>query len=132
MKKSPKKTKKMIKVASVVLVNDEGKILVLKRHSTCKGNPRKWNFPGGHIEKNETPKEAAIRECQEEANITPTEVTFYGNYGKMVVFIGKSNETPKINEESEDWKFITQNDVEELEFVKNAVIVLNKIFKERS
>ena len=118
------------KVASVVVLNDKGEVLILKRSLSTKGNPGKWNFPGGHVDKGETRKEAAIRECQEEAGITPKKVKFLGNYGKMAVFIGESNETPTINEESDDWKYITRKDIEGLEFVKNTVNVLDKVFLE--
>jgi mutator protein MutT len=104
-------------------------VLLLKRSANSKNNPLKWNFPGGHIDEGETPRQAAIRECEEEAGITPKKVKFLGNYGKMATFIGETNETPKINEESDDWKFITKKDIKGLDFTKNVVTVLNKIFK---
>ncbi len=36
---------------------------------TAKQNPTKWIFPKGHIEKNESPQAAALRELREEAGI---------------------------------------------------------------
>ncbi|MFA5010045.1 MAG: NUDIX domain-containing protein [Patescibacteria group bacterium] len=32
--------------------------------------PNTWTFPGGGINKNESPKEAIVRECEEETGIT--------------------------------------------------------------
>ncbi|TDT67417.1 8-oxo-dGTP diphosphatase [Hypnocyclicus thermotrophus] len=56
----------------VVLVAKYNKKLVLVKHK----NRESWEIPGGHIEKNETPLEAAKREIYEETgaikyNITP-------------------------------------------------------------
>jgi len=45
------------------IVLNEGKVLLVKH---LKGH---WDFPKGHIEKNETEVETAIREVKEETNI---------------------------------------------------------------
>lgn len=54
---------------AVLIVNDEGEILLGKRgaDSIYSG---KWCLPCGYIEYNETYLEAAVREIQEEAGIT--------------------------------------------------------------
>ena len=124
------KIAKKDKIASFIVFKKE-KILVLKRSKKSKNNANKWNLPGGHIDKGETPKEAAIRECQEEAGITPKKVEFFGTYGKMEVYIGETKETPIINEESDEWRFISKKEIKSLDFVDNAVIVLKRAFKER-
>ena len=36
---------------------------------TAKRNPKAWIFPKGHVEKGETPAEAALREAEEEAGV---------------------------------------------------------------
>jgi 8-oxo-dGTP pyrophosphatase MutT (NUDIX family) len=53
---------------------------------TAKRNPRNWIFPKGHIEKGETPEEAALRETREEAGIVgdliaPAGILEYGFLG---------------------------------------------------
>ena len=53
---------------------------------TAKRNPRNWIFPKGHIEKGETPEEAALRETREEAGvvgdlIAPAGILEYGFLG---------------------------------------------------
>jgi 8-oxo-dGTP pyrophosphatase MutT (NUDIX family) len=55
-----------------VLVIRDGKILVGTRSDTGE-----LAGPGGHIQDNETPMEAAIRETQEEFGITPIQLTHF-------------------------------------------------------
>jgi len=58
-------------VANIFLWS-RGKILLLKRSPKHTfGNRSPWNCPGGSIEFGETPREAIIREVQEETGITP-------------------------------------------------------------
>jgi len=51
----------------VIIVNDEGKILVLHRTTT---HAPYWSIPGGSLELGETFEAGATRELQEECNIT--------------------------------------------------------------
>jgi 8-oxo-dGTP pyrophosphatase MutT (NUDIX family) len=53
---------------------------------TARRNPRNWIFPKGHIEKGETPEQAALRETREEAGvvgdlIAPAGILEYGFLG---------------------------------------------------
>jgi bis(5'-nucleosidyl)-tetraphosphatase len=45
---------------------------------TTTGNSDEWTFPKGHIERNESPENSAIREVREEAGIFTEIVTFIG------------------------------------------------------
>ena len=56
-------------VAKVVVVNNEGKILLLRRSDTDVRRPLQWDIPGGHTDENELAEEAAVRETKEEAGI---------------------------------------------------------------
>lgn len=51
--------------AQVVLINEEGLILGVSR----KDNHKDFGLPGGKLEGNETPEEAAIRETKEETGL---------------------------------------------------------------
>lgn len=51
--------------ASAFVINPESKKILLVKHKKFG----KWVQPGGHIEDNETPEEAAVRETYEETGI---------------------------------------------------------------
>jgi ADP-ribose pyrophosphatase YjhB (NUDIX family) len=52
----------------VIAIGEDGKILLQKEYS-YPPNETLYQFPGGAIEKNETPEKAAIRELAEEAKL---------------------------------------------------------------
>lgn len=57
----------MIDVVAAILENQKGEVLIAKRK---KGKlAGYWEFPGGKIEKGETPEQSLIRELNEEMNI---------------------------------------------------------------
>jgi 8-oxo-dGTP diphosphatase len=56
--------------AGAFLIQEE-QILLEKRPDDARVYPGRWDTPGGHVEKNETPEEALIREMMEELAILP-------------------------------------------------------------
>ena len=61
-----------VKLISHTLIEKEGKYLLIKRSKIKRGLPNVypsyWDIPGGSVEENELPKEAALREAMEEVN----------------------------------------------------------------
>lgn len=58
---------KTINVVVAIIKNSDGKIFAAKRgYGEFEG---KWEFPGGKIEKGETPENALIREIREELEV---------------------------------------------------------------
>ena len=53
----------------VLLTDQNGKILILKRSSDSKTNPGKWELPGGKVNQEESFDHALIREVYEETNL---------------------------------------------------------------
>lgn len=53
----------------VILTDQDGKILILKRSTDSKTNPGKWELPGGKVNQDESFDHALIREVYEETNL---------------------------------------------------------------
>ena len=65
----------MIKVTAAILIKDH-KILIARRKETDHQGG-KWEFPGGKIRGDETPRECLAREMEEEFGITVTVGEFF-------------------------------------------------------
>lgn len=52
-----------------IIKNDDGEILILKRHPKSRTDPDTWELPGGKMEKGEFFDEALLREIKEETNL---------------------------------------------------------------
>ena len=52
-----------------VIKNDDGDILIVKRHPKSKTDPEMWELPGGKVEKGEHFADALVREIQEETSL---------------------------------------------------------------
>lgn len=64
--------------AGGVVLNDEGKVLVVSQYGTS------WSLPKGHVEEGETIPEAAVREIYEESGIeNPEFVCELGSYERF-------------------------------------------------
>jgi 8-oxo-dGTP diphosphatase len=53
----------------VLLTDQYGKILIIKRSTDSKTNPGKWELPGGKVNQDESFDHALIREVYEETNL---------------------------------------------------------------
>ena len=60
--------RKLQLVVSIALIDNNDQILISKRPEK-KHLSGYWEFPGGKVEKNETPENAIIREVKEELNV---------------------------------------------------------------
>ena len=61
-----------VKLIAHTLIENNGKYLLIKRSKIKRGLPNVypcyWDIPGGSVEENELPREAALREAMEEVN----------------------------------------------------------------
>lgn len=56
----------------VLLTNEDGKTLIIKRSTDSKTNPGKWELPGGKVDQGESFDQALVREVYEETNLKIT------------------------------------------------------------
>ncbi len=125
----------MEKIASIILENNNKEILLYLRDN--KPNipfPHHWDLFGGHVEVDETPEEALIREVKEELNYDLKEFRFFRKYeclegdafqNEKYVYIGKIDlPIGKITlQEGERLKFFSRKDIPGVKFAN----ILKKI-----
>ena len=62
----------VVKLIAHTLIENNGQYLLIKRSKIKRGLPNvypcHWDIPGGSVEENELPREAALREAMEEVN----------------------------------------------------------------
>ena len=68
------------RVAVVLLVDRQGRILMQHRDAKARTSPNQWSFPGGKIEDGESPEAAAHRELVEETGLSVAKLTRFGVY----------------------------------------------------
>ena len=97
-RKRPQKPKLLYTRATVVVVNQEGKVLVVKHN-----NQRDWALPGGQVRATEEPIHRARLEIAEETGLAIREVEFAGRYAGSVaahlIFVAQAHGMPVPNRE---------------------------------
>ena len=75
----PMKTKPYFFSLKALILNREGKCLLLRRSAASKHNARMWELPGGKLDAGEDPGAGLIREVQEETGMSVTLVRVAGS-----------------------------------------------------
>lgn len=109
-----------------VLVKDLNRnILLVQRSLSDKFKPGKWWIPGGHVEKNETPTQAAIRELKEETGVKASIVKFLekkslpndGVSHRFLVAVGSSQNVKLQKEELHDFAWVSIDNAKDYQLV---------------
>ena len=111
----------MIIIAGCIIEKDNKILMVKEAKKKCYGQ---WNFPAGHLEENETIKEAAIREVFEETGckvkltgVLPVVHEFIKNENAVMVrFVAKIEKENIVFNENEilDVKWIDIEDIKNM------------------
>lgn len=115
--------KKLINGATFIAINEENKILILKRANNDKYSPNLWCVPGGSLEK-ESYEECVRREVKEETNLKISKLNFFKSYfrdeGKFyylpIYFYGNVKGEIKLNHEHQEFKWISKKEIENYDF----------------
>ena len=74
-------TQKQLRVGvSNIFVDEQGRLLLMKRADQCKSYPSLWGLVAGLMESGESPQEAAKREAKEEIGVDIEVQRFVGRY----------------------------------------------------
>lgn len=90
---------------AAVIVERDGRVLLLLRSPTMEWMPGRWNLPGGHVEEGETTAQAAARELFEETGLVAQELAPFcrARHGKYVVdvfYVTRWNGHVRLNPEN--------------------------------
>ena len=121
--------------ALVIILNDERKVLLLKRSQKVDSYRGLWGFPGGKRESGETSAEAAVREVYEETSLRVYSkelvyvLTMRRESHKDIVFYlaRKWAGTPEVDWESDEYRWFDPSKLSDLEMVPTPKIVFDMI-----
>ncbi len=126
----------MINVTAAILIKN-GLILIAKRKAS-DALSNKWEFPGGKIEKGESPEECLIRELKEEFDINTEIEEYFGesiyqypDFKIKLIAYKVRWITGKIKSTSHDlYKWIKINDIDNYDFAEADRPLVKKLKKE--
>ena len=120
--------------AAVFLYQDKQVLILRKSSGLRKGE---WASPGGHIEWGETPKQAAIRELEEETGIIyhrlNKEETIILQYKNTRIYVNKIKKFPdiKLSEEHDASKIVNIKDIKKYNLSDYFLVIVDHIIKNK-
>ena len=103
-----------------IIKNDEGEILIVKRHPKSRTDPEMWELPGGKVEDGEFFADALVREIKEETDLECD----VGNFAEAVqndyphkrtvqimMYLENVREDVRISDEHTDWMWASLDEI---------------------
>jgi len=115
--------------AGIILIANDGGILLQYRNKDNKWNQDSWSEFGGQIEEGETPEEAIKRELKEELGIESVDLKFFkkyklqrkkGIYEQFVFTASLNYPLDKLKKQQKEGKDLALFDYEEIKNLKMA------------
>jgi 8-oxo-dGTP diphosphatase len=127
----------MKKGVNIVIANNQGGILVLKRNPFESHYPNLWDLPGGKVESDETLQKAAGRETKEESglDVKLEQDHFYVHHcqdKELDIYGFKSNLISGnviISDEHTEFKWISKDEWRGLEYTPSVKATIEEFFK---
>lgn len=119
-------TQPYLLITKLVVVNDAGKVLTMRRSEDAPRRPWTWDFPGGIVEYGEQPLESVLREAVEESALvfSPEEVDLISiathprgdEHGALVFYAAKhTGAEVQLSYEHESYRWVTKEEFQDLE-----------------
>lgn len=118
-----------------VIKNDDGEILIVKRHPKSRTDPEMWELPGGKVEEGEFFADALIREIKEETDLDSTVGEFceavqndymHKRTVQLMMYLEDVTGEVKISDEHTDWMWANLEKLKSLELSSSLKKVLKK------
>lgn len=101
------------KVAKVVIIDDNNRVLFLKRSNYMDKYAGEWDLPGGHIRIGEDFEVGMKREVKEETNLDVSFLKFIEKIKNLDFYYCAYNNKPiKISHEHTGFRFFKKNDLD--------------------
>jgi len=120
----------------VILLQENGKFLTIRRSKTAPSRPLNWDLPGGDLDFGEDAKEGIIREIKEETGLEVSEpkvidaisgLNDENEFWVTICYTARPATTVvKLSYEHDDFKWVTPGEFQQLEAAPK-----NKKFVER-
>ena len=108
------------KASMVVILDSQKRVLLLKRSPGPHWMPEKWALVGGHIEKGESPVEAATRETKEEANLELKVAQELDQRNDVMIYFSNNfSGNVEIDFEHTDWAWISYDELDNYDTTPN-------------
>ena len=123
-----------MKGSAVLILDEQDRLLLLKRSMKSRWMPGKWGPPGGRVERGENSKGAAIRETKEETDLDlkiPDVIHIAKYSNKMVDFFYAKSYTGQvsIDFEHDDFEWVARADINQYDTVPDLVEKFDWILK---
>lgn len=112
---------------SVIVYDNNKKVLISQRSKTKRKFPLFWETVGGTLENEESPEECIRREVKEELNCSIDDLKLFkvyvinsDNRYVLIVYTGKLIGKVEANGEIEQIKWVTRNEIDKYNFMGNC------------
>tara|TARA_Y100000592_G_scaffold99283_1_gene174769 strand:+ start:1268 stop:1672 length:405 start_codon:yes stop_codon:yes gene_type:complete len=101
-------------VAKAVIIDEKGRVLMLKRSKDLDKYPEKWDLPGGHLKEKENLIKGLKREVEEETSLKIRDPELFHQDKKTYFFITKYDSRKiKLSHEHTAYSFIDKKALSE-------------------
>ena len=118
--------------AVVLILDEEERTLILLRPASAQWAPHKWGYPGGKLEKDETPLDAAVRETKEETQLEARNLKLLNlKIDKPIVAYYTRDYTGdvEIDYEHDDWTWVTREEIENYDLAPQVLDMYDWVLK---
>ncbi|HCC60313.1 MAG: hypothetical protein A2402_01440 [Candidatus Staskawiczbacteria bacterium RIFOXYC1_FULL_37_43] len=121
---------------NIIITNNQGKILILRRSPKEKFFPGLWDLPGGKVENGETLGEAAERETKEESGLAISLeqkyfYIFHCQDRELNIYGFKARSTfgdISLSNEHSDFKWIFKDEYKSFEYTPSVKTTIEEFF----